>query len=69
MNPEEFEQLSDEDQEKIFHQTPFRERGELFLYSNHPERLIKSLSQARSSTPSNCAGFKVKPCTFGRGTS
>ena len=45
MNAEEFEQLSDEDQEKIFHQTPFRERGELFLHSHHPERLIKSLSQ------------------------
>ena len=45
MQPEEFEKLSLEEQEKIFHQTPFREKGELLLHSHNPLRLAGSLSE------------------------
>ncbi len=45
MDEEEFEKLSPEEQEKIFHHTPFRERGELLLHSQNPMRLVQSLSR------------------------
>lgn len=45
MDQEAFEQLSQEEQERIFHQTPFRERGDLLLHSHNPTRLTQSLTQ------------------------
>ena len=45
MDQEAFERLSQEEQEKIFHQTPFRERGDLLLHSHNPIRLTQSLTQ------------------------
>ncbi len=45
MNQEEFERLKPEEQERVFHQIPFRERGELFLHAHNPTQLIQSLSQ------------------------
>ncbi|HLD50066.1 MAG TPA: DUF6178 family protein [bacterium] len=44
MNFEEFEALKPEEQAKIFHQTPFKERGDLLLRSHHPLSLAQSLS-------------------------
>ncbi len=45
MDQETFERLSQEEQERVFHQTPFRERGELLVYSHNPARLTQSLTQ------------------------
>src|SRR3989338_4036339 len=45
MDQEEFEKLSPEEQEKVFHQTPFREREDLLLQSNNPLRLVQSISR------------------------
>ena len=45
MNEEEFEKLSPEEQEKVFHHTPFRERQDLLLHSQNPMRLVQSLSR------------------------
>ena len=45
MKEEEFEKLSPEEQEKVFHHTPFRERQDLLLHSQNPMRLIQSLSR------------------------
>ncbi len=45
MNPSDFESLKPDEQAKIFHQTSFKERGELLRYSHQPERLVRSLSQ------------------------
>lgn len=45
MDQEEFEKLSPEEQEKVFHQTPFRERGDLLLHSDNPLKLVQSLSR------------------------
>ncbi len=44
MNREEFDELNLEEQERIFHQSPFREKGELLLRSHNPVRLAQSLS-------------------------
>jgi hypothetical protein len=45
MDHEEFTKLSLEEQERVFHQTPFRDRGDLILHSHDPNYLTKSLSQ------------------------
>ena len=45
MDYEEFERLNPEEQERIFHQTSFREKGDLLLHSYNPLRLAQSLSQ------------------------
>ncbi|MBI4114968.1 MAG: hypothetical protein HY447_00155 [Candidatus Omnitrophica bacterium] len=45
MDQEEFEHLSLEEQEQIFHKTSFREKGDLILHSRDPIRLAQSLSQ------------------------
>ena len=45
MDLEKFESLKPEEQERIFHQSPFKEKGELLLHSHHPLRLARSLSQ------------------------
>ncbi len=44
MDFEEFEALKPEEQAKIFHQTPFKEKGDLLLRSHHPLSLAQSLS-------------------------
>ena len=44
MDREEFEHLKPEEQEKIFHHIPFKERGELFFCAHEPARLTQSLS-------------------------
>jgi hypothetical protein len=45
MDHDDFQKLNLEEQERLFHQTPFRERGDLILYSHDPGRLTRSLSQ------------------------
>lgn len=45
MDHEEFESLKPEEQEQVFHQSSFREKGDLILHSHYPERLAQSLSQ------------------------
>ncbi|HXV28130.1 MAG TPA: DUF6178 family protein, partial [bacterium] len=45
MDHEQFESLKPEEQEKIFHQSSFRDKGDLILHSHYPERLAQSLSQ------------------------
>jgi hypothetical protein len=45
MDREEFVRLNPEEQERIFHHAPFRERGDLLLHSHNPARLAQSLSQ------------------------
>ena len=45
MDQEEFEKLGQEEQEKIFHQTPFWERSDLLLRAHNPAKLAQSLSQ------------------------
>lgn len=45
MDHEEFEKLKPEEQERIFHKTPFRERGELLLHAHNPVYLTQTLSQ------------------------
>ncbi len=45
MDHEEFTKLSLEEQERVFHQTPFRERGDMILHSHDPNYLTRSLSQ------------------------
>jgi hypothetical protein len=45
MDHEQFEALNPEEQERVFHQSPFKEKGDLILHSHHPERLAQSLSQ------------------------
>ena len=42
---EKFEQLSPEEQEAIFRESPFAEKGELLIRSHDPARLTRSLSQ------------------------
>ena len=41
----EFESLEPEEQAKVFHQTSFKEKGELLLRSHDPMALARSLSQ------------------------
>lgn len=43
--PEEYEQLNPKEQEEVFHKAPFRERGELLIYSHYPDQLVRSLSR------------------------
>ena len=45
MDQEDFERLNPEEQERVFHQASFEERGELILRSHNPARLTQSLSQ------------------------
>jgi len=45
MNHEEYEALKPEEQERVFHQSSFREKGDLILRSHYPERLAQSLTQ------------------------
>ena len=45
MDLHEFENLKPEDQERIFHKTPFREKGELLMHAHNPGALTRSLSQ------------------------
>ncbi len=42
---EQFESLKPEEQEKLFHQSSFREKSELILHAHYPDRLAQSLSQ------------------------
>lgn len=44
MNFEEFESLKPDEQAKIFHQTSFKEKGELLLHAHNPLSLAQSLS-------------------------
>ncbi len=45
MDLHEFESLDPAEQEKIFHQKPFKEKGELLMHSHNPAALTRSLSQ------------------------
>jgi hypothetical protein len=45
MDLNEFESLKPEEQEKVFHHSSFKEKGELLLHSHDPIKLTRSLSQ------------------------
>lgn len=45
MDIDNFESLDPEEQEKIFHKSSFREKGELLLHSHNPAHLTRSLSR------------------------
>ncbi len=45
MDLDQFESLSPEEQAKVFHKSPFKEKGELLRHSHDPMRLTRSLSQ------------------------
>ena len=44
MDLEKFESLSPEEQAKVFHQSAFKDRGELMLHAHQPLSLARSLS-------------------------
>jgi len=44
MDKETFESLNSEKQSKVFHEIPFREKGELLFYSHSPQELTQSLA-------------------------
>lgn len=45
MDLHEFENLNPDEQEKIFHKSSFKEKGELLMHSHNPAALTRSLSQ------------------------
>ena len=44
MDIREYENLNSDEQEQIFHKSPFREKGELLMHSHNPGALTRSLS-------------------------
>ncbi len=44
MDTHDFEKLDTKEQVKVFHQVPFKDRGDLLFHANDPSLLVKSLS-------------------------